>query len=378
MSSHAPDFKDSLPPRKKYLLVSNYLRRFIDQQKFTVNTRLPSEEFLCRKFQVSRETVRSGIQLLRDEGLVYSVRGSGTFFDRNFAMKDRGGEKASRTRIAFITQGYDYHTSSNLMRGIRHELDRDSVELKIFVTDNRLSNERTCLEACSAGFDGLIVDGVKASIMNPNLDCYARIDRQDIRLLFFNNYYMNMPYPRVIIDDGACADALVSRLTGAGHRHIAGIFMYDNYQGQQKYNGFMRSLIKYDAEFRDEYVKWCISEDCFNTGAFPRNLWNFLRGIPRATALVCCNYMLLDIILKLFEEKGIRVPEDYSVVCFDYSARDWETSRITASIHPGFDMGLKVGENIVKMVEDRDYRSHDYSHVFPPRIHDGESILNLK
>lgn len=364
--------------RKKYLLVYDYLTTCIDQSKFTLDNRLPSETFLCRKFQVSRETVRTAKALLEKEKRIYSVRGSGTFFDRSSALSRKVVGEGGKSRIAFITQGFDSNTSRNLIKGIRSVLNEDAADLKIFRTDNKLCNERLCLESCSTGFDGIIVDGVKASIMNPNLDCYQKIDRRNIRLLFFNNYYINTPYHKVIIDDAGCADALVRRLKGRGHHHIAGIFMYDNYQGQEKYNGFMRSLIKYRAVFRDDYVKWCVSEECRDFQAFARNLWRFLRKIPQATAIVCCNYMLLNQLLEIFRRKGVRVPEDYSVVCFDYSGPDWETTPVTASIHPGADMGRLVGERILKMVEDRDYRKKDYSHVFPPRIHEGRSIARLK
>ena len=189
---------------------------------------------------------------------------------------------------------------------------------------------------------------------------------------------MGSPYPRVIIDDAQCADELVRRLTENGHRHIAGIFMYDNYQGQEKYNGFMRNIIKYDAVFKDEYVKWCVSDESFNKKSFPGTLWKFIKSLPRVTAIVCCNYMVLNMILEIFAEKGISVPGDYSVVCFDYSCSDWKERKITASIHPGFEMGVKVGQNILKMVDDPDFRNHDYSYTFPPHINEGETIRNLK
>nr|WP_230391519.1 MULTISPECIES: GntR family transcriptional regulator [unclassified Oceanispirochaeta] len=372
------ELKNEIVNQKKYRRVYDYIKIFIDQNKFTLNNKLPSENFLCSKFSVSRETVRLAMKILRDEGRIYSVKGSGTFFDRNYALKENGPEDRSKIQIGFITQGYDYNTSSNLVRGIKHSLNKDSIELKIFITDNKLSNERSCLKSCSTGFDGLIVDGVKASIMNPNLDCYSLIDKKNTRLIFFNNYYMGSPYPRVTIDDAQCADELVRRLTENGHRHIAGIFMYDNYQGQEKYNGFMRNIIKYDAVFKDEYVKWCVSDESFNKKSFPGTLWKFIKSLPRVTAIVCCNYMVLNMIMEIFAEKGISVPGDYSVVGFDYSGSDWKERKITASIHPGFEMGVKVGQNILKMVDDPDFRNHDYSYVFPPHINEGESIRNLK
>jgi GntR family transcriptional regulator, arabinose operon transcriptional repressor len=368
---------EAIIKQKKYLIVYDYIKVYIDQNKFTLNNKLPSENFLCHKFSISRETVRLAMRILRDEGIVYTVKGSGTFFNTSYARKNNGPDDKSKKHIGFITQGQDYNTSSNLVRGIKHSLNKNLIELKIFMTDNKLSNERKCLESCSTGFDGLIVDGVKASIMNPNLDCYSKIDQKDTRLIFFNNYYMGTSYPKVIIDDGRCAEELVRRLTDNGHRHIAGIFMYDNYQGQEKYKGFMRSIIKYKAVFKDEYVKWCISDESYDKKNFPKTLWKFIKSQPKVTAIVCCNYMILEFILEIFQEKGISVPEDYSIVGFDYSGSDWQHQKITASIHPGFDMGVKVGQNILKMVDDPDFRNHDYSYTFSPHIIDGNSILDL-
>ena len=188
---------------------------------------------------------------------------------------------------------------------------------------------------------------------------------------------MGTPYPKVIIDDAQCAEELVSRLTDRGHRHIAGIFMYDNYQGQEKYNGFMRSIIRHGAVFKDEYIKWCVSDESYDKKNFPKTLWKFYRSLPKATAIVCCNYMVLNMMMEVFQEKGVSVPGDCSIVGFDYSGSDWRERDITASIHPGFEMGVKVAENILKMVEDDQFRSNNYSYIFPPRIHEGCSILDM-
>ena len=100
----------------------------------------------------------------------------------------------------------------------------------------------------------------------------------------------------------------------------------------------------------------------------------FIKGLPKATAIVCCNYMILQMVQQLFKENSLSIPRDYSVVCFDYSSTDWAESGITASIHPGFDMGYEVGARILDLVRDPDYLTKDYSYVFKPHIFDGGSI----
>lgn len=362
---------------KKYELVQRYILTFIDQKKFTEDVRLPSEHFLCKKLGVSRETVRNALSRLADEQIIYTRKGSGTYVNKKEFLAQQNPMVSGKTKIAVIVQGQDYNANKNLLRGIKHALANESVELKIFYTDNKLANERNCLLSCLSNFHGLIVDGVKASILNPNLDCYSKLYDRDVRVIFYNNYYAGSPFPKVTIADGQCADALVHRLTACGHQHIAGIFVYDNYQGIEKYKGYVHALQNYGATYDDRYVKWFISDDMLDPKEFSKNLWRFLKGLPECTAIVCCNFMILKTVLHLLSNHGKEVPNDYSVVAFDYSDTDWTDSGITASIHPGFEMGLEVGKRIFRMIEDNEYKIHDYSYTFKPTIYDGWSIRDL-
>lgn len=366
------------PSNKKYEHVYEYIRTYIDQQRFSENTRIPSENYLSKKLAVSRETVRVAIGLLVEEGIVYTVKGSGTFFNRKRLLMHESLPENGERKIGVIVQGQDYNANSNLVKGIRSALSEKSVELKIFYTDNKLKNERKCLMACAKGFHGLIVDGVKASMINLNLDCYSDLYEKDIPVIFYNNFYAGSNFPKVTIADGQCADELVKMLVEYGHTHIAGIFVYDNYQGIEKYKGYVHALQKYGASYNDNYVKWFISDDTQDEKELYRSLWRFLKGAPKCTAIVCCNFMILKSVLRLLAKYGKTVPEDYSVVSFDYSDTDWQESGITSSIHPGFEMGFEVGTRIYQMICDNEYKIHDYSYVFKPTIFTGTSILDMR
>ena len=54
--------------------VYRWLLEYIDETKFSGNQKLPSENALCRRLNVSRETVRTAMDLLEEEGLIYRVR----------------------------------------------------------------------------------------------------------------------------------------------------------------------------------------------------------------------------------------------------------------------------------------------------------------
>ncbi len=359
----------------KHEMVYEYLRTYIDQNKFSSDTSLPSEPFLTRKFHVCRETVRKAMGRLEAESLVVRKRGSGTRFDRQVALDNAVEGKGFRARVALIIQGQDRSANKLLIKAVK-DTSAD-IEFKVFFTDNKIANERRCLESCRHGFDGIIIDGVKASILNPNLDVYASLYARGIPFIFYNNFYAGTSYPKIIMDDIGCADALVHELTQARHRYIAGLFLYDNYQGVAKYQGYAKAILKYKAHFDDQFVKFLISDNIGVQGKFEREVWTFLRTIPKCTAIVCCNIMIYKVVRSVLHAHGKSIPEDYSVVCFDYSDVDYLQEDITCSIHPSQRMGTLVGEQIIQMMDDPDYKNKTYSQVLQPQIHIGHSVRSL-
>jgi len=67
--------------------VFDRMQRAIKSGAYGPNERLPTEHALAAEFQVSRPVVRDALQRLRDQGLIYSRRGSGSFV-RNHGLRE--------------------------------------------------------------------------------------------------------------------------------------------------------------------------------------------------------------------------------------------------------------------------------------------------
>lgn len=357
--------------------VYRWLLAYIDENKFSGNQKLPSENALCRRLNVSRETVRVAMEQLVQEGLIYRIKGSGTYFHKDQAMSRELSNEEAEWKIGLILQGQDPDANSLLIDGVRTVLADHRVDLHVFLTDNKFSNERRCLQTVvHQNFQGFIVDGVKASILNPNLDCYKELYRRRIPVIFYNNYYKNLRYPRVIVNDMECADKLVGKLIQAGHQHIAGIFVYDNYQSVEKFQGMAESMRKYGVEMNDHYIKWCISDEA-HSPSYVRSIEKFLRGLPKCTAIVCCNYMIYRMVRQALDKMDKSVPEDYSLVCFDYSDEHPNKEGITCSLARSYEMGCELGKRLMQMIENKDCDDKNYSHVMKPVIYEGVSIKKI-
>ncbi|ADZ69555.1 FadR/GntR family transcriptional regulator [Polymorphum gilvum] len=72
-------------------------------------TRLPSENTLAQEFDVSRPVLREALDKLREEGLIYSVRGSGTYVKDAVAgeTQEQLGSDAEREVLERIGQMLD-------------------------------------------------------------------------------------------------------------------------------------------------------------------------------------------------------------------------------------------------------------------------------
>lgn len=63
----------------RHTQISNWLRKQIEEGIYKADEKLPSENELCQKFDVSRVTVRKALQTLENEQLIYRSQGLGSF-----------------------------------------------------------------------------------------------------------------------------------------------------------------------------------------------------------------------------------------------------------------------------------------------------------
>ncbi len=66
-------------PRPPYLMAADQLRQEIRTGRLKPGDRLPSSRELVESLGIANATVHAALRVLRDEGLIYSVQGRGTY-----------------------------------------------------------------------------------------------------------------------------------------------------------------------------------------------------------------------------------------------------------------------------------------------------------
>ena len=220
----------------KYQMVADSLRTDILDGVYQKRMLLPTEQLLCQQFQVSRQTVRQALALLVSEGLIERRQGSGSH------IRDRSKPAPMPHRsIAVITTYISDYIFPSILREVENVLsDHNSAPL-LFATQNQVSNERKVLNTLLdlTSLDGVLVEGTKTGLPNPNLDLYRRLIDRGVPLVFMNGNYPELTDSLSVLDDNATGGRmLVDYLHQKGHQRIAGIFKNDDIQGHQRYAGY--------------------------------------------------------------------------------------------------------------------------------------------
>ena len=155
----------------KYAILANAIREQIASGAFQAGDRLASENELSEKYGFSRQTVRQALGTLEREGILVRRRGSGTYIARGISSSAKSGT------IGVITTYISDYIFPVITRGIEEVLSAHGYRLTLGVTKNRVETERQILQSMlENGVDGLIVEGTKTALPNPNISLYQKLE----------------------------------------------------------------------------------------------------------------------------------------------------------------------------------------------------------
>lgn len=86
----------------RWQLIAEELRADINEGRYAPGHKLDTEEVLARRFHVNRHTVRRAIELLKNDGLVHSRRGSGVYVHRPVTPYRLGSRTRFRENLARV------------------------------------------------------------------------------------------------------------------------------------------------------------------------------------------------------------------------------------------------------------------------------------
>jgi GntR family transcriptional regulator, arabinose operon transcriptional repressor len=266
-----------------------------DQTSFAIS----SEHQLCRRFNVSRVTVRLALSDLENRGLIYRKHGKGTFahghatrIHRHLGILMKSPHATEHRSIAEMVRGAQ--TAMALVR---------SAILLISTPPEAWRPEK----ASSLG--GVIV--VPQDVTTADLDV---LKNRNLPYLIFGE--SELPGPRVSLGQREAAKHMTGQLLHLGHRRIALLSGYDEALDTPKRMGV------YDALRAAGIDPAHVPE--ISTRGQESGIYQAARDVlhlrPRPTAVVAFDDSLAALLCSQARRtEGIRVPEEMSIISF----HDW-------------------------------------------------------
>lgn len=114
--------------QKLYLQLYEIIKKKIENSEWPVGSQIPTEDYLCKMFNVSRATVRTAVLELVRQGYVKRQQGKGTFIYRN--MVSEGMPMLTNFREFLFEEGLTFSTNI-LARTVIMPIDDLDIKLDI-------------------------------------------------------------------------------------------------------------------------------------------------------------------------------------------------------------------------------------------------------
>ena len=146
---------------------------------------------------------------------------------------------------------------------MQNTLYESGFSVQIYITNNTLDREKGILKDLLKRDDvaGMIVEGTKSGLPNPNLELYRHLMMRKIPLLFFNTYYPELEVPHVSLNDADTAYKAVRYLIEKGHQKIGAVLKLDDGQGRQRYLGYLRAMEEAGLTVTDSRLVWIDTDE---------------------------------------------------------------------------------------------------------------------
>ncbi|MCF8009302.1 MAG: LacI family transcriptional regulator [Halanaerobiales bacterium] len=254
------------------------------------------------------------------------------------------------------------------LTGILEESNKRGYDILLFSTNSDLIEDKSYIKLCKERkVEGVVFTGLRLD--DPHLE---EISKSEIPIAIIDTYIEGENVGCITTDNKFGVNQALDYLWSLGHRKIA---MVNGHKEAQ----ISMTRLKY-------YKKYLNRKNCYNKnlvfeGDFTmesgyscaQKIIDLERG-NRPTAIFAASDLMAIGIIKAFKDKGIKVPEDVSIVGFDniFTGEYIRPSLTTISQN-----AIEMGEKTIEWITDDSIRSNKKIYLEPSLII-RESCKNIK
>lgn len=259
--------------------------------------------------------------------------------------------------IGIIIPEIVHHFFATVISGIEQVANECGYNVIVCLSDESFDKEVINMEMLANGStDGFIMSLSKETQQKKDFHHLQEVINQGMPVVLFDRISNDILCDKVIIDDQLAAYEATNFLISKGLKKIALLTTVDYVSvGKLRTDGYLNVLHDHGIEVDESLIiRIEDTEHCDEK-------INELLENKSVDAILAVNELFAVTAIKLAMAKGIKIPEDLSVVAFtDGIISKYSTPTITTISQNGIKMGRKAAEMLIKRLELEDEEDEHY------------------
>lgn len=339
-------------PTPKYLQLKEILKQYFENEQYNAGQKLPSENELISRFDVSRNTVRQALAELVNEGFVYKKHGSGSFFSGKY-----GNQENTSFLIGVITPFISYYIYPPIIQGIDDIAHEHNYNIILGSSRGAQEKEIVCLEQLLAkDIDGLLIEPAGGFQDIKESRVFTVLKELSIPVMYLNWVIHDSDASFVSVNDFEGGRRAAEYLIESGHTRIACVYPDDHVPGIQRYKGYRKALKTHEIAYVSELdragtiFRW---NDADYIAMLVKELLD-LEENRRPTAIFFFNDSAALQGYQVVREAGLQIPNDMSIIGFDDSELATVADpALTSMSHPKYQIGKWAAEFLFEKIRSK-------------------------
>lgn len=291
----------------KYRMIIEYVIDKINSNTFKIGDRIPSEKEFSEMFGVSNITVRKAMSELVNSGLIYRVKGKGSFVSAHSSQRGQQSNKL----VAFLYSGLSLNESAymQLMLSMQNYLLEQGYSLIIENINNKRNELQVVKELIEKHVEGFIIFSKDPEKSIPS---YEFLLKNSTPFVLVDRYTPLFPSNYVGSNNHDGAFASVMHLLELNHTDIAFVSHRINLSSEaERYKGYCDAFARAGLSVNPNYL-------FKNDNADIERLISYIKTGKITAITVSNDHCALDIMSSL-RQAGICIADNVSIVGFDDS-----------------------------------------------------------
>lgn len=320
-----------------YQKITQALKKQIALGIFPTDSKLPTEKELATLYQVSRITSKRALTDLEHAGIIYRIRGKGSFVKHDH-IQITPSVKPHKKRILFLLPFANDLSLGNFTEELLPLLYQQKFDL--FLTSTEFIQQKQSDEIIEE-FDGLIY---YSSHLEAHLDFLFDLSLQHFPTVLLDQKLHELPFPSIVSDNFSGGKQACHYLIEQGHTQIGYIFGHSTHAqtARQRYLGYLEQIKKEKLPFYTIYA---------DREASVTSLISYIEK-NQLTALICENDVTAISAIQLLTAQGWNIPDQLSIIGFDnIQASHFIEPSLTTIAQNFKEIGKKAGEILLNWIK---------------------------